>query len=130
MDLGTRERQRGVILLVGIGLLAAGALALRPEPTPRAPASGTAFAFSNVHVVVPVIRDVSKVNINTANADELTTLPGIGVALAARVIAYRELHGPFARIEDLDAVSGIGPSVIERIRDLTTVGDGPEGERQ
>ncbi len=130
MDPGTRERQRGVVLLVGIGLLAAGALVLRPEPTTRAPASGTAFVFSDVRVIEPVIRDASKVNVNVASADELATLPGIGEALAARIIAYRELHGPFARIEDLDAVTGIGPSVIERIRNLATVGEAPEGPRQ
>lgn len=130
MDPGTRERQRGVVLLVGIGLLAAGALVLRPEPTARAPASGTAFVFSDVRVIAPVIRDASKVNVNVASVDELATLPGIGEALAARIIAYRELHGPFARIEDLDAVTGIGPSVIERIRDLATVGDAPEEPRQ
>ncbi|MBI5877939.1 MAG: helix-hairpin-helix domain-containing protein [Chloroflexi bacterium] len=62
-----------------------------------------------------------KVNINTADAAELDTLPGIGPELAQRIIAYRQAHGPFARIEDLDNVSGIGPSTLERLRDLITV---------
>jgi competence ComEA-like helix-hairpin-helix protein len=130
MDPGARERQRGVVVLVGVGLLAAGALVLRPEPAARAPDSRTSFVFSEVRVIAPTLRDASKVNINAADADSLATLPGIGEALAARIVAYRELHGPFARIEDLDAVAGIGPSVIERIRDLATVGDAPEGPRQ
>ena len=129
MDPGTRQRQRGVILFVGIGLLAAGAFVLRPEPIPRAPVSSTAFVFPDVRAIAPVIRDASKVNVNVAGADELATLPGIGEALAGRIILYREEHGPFVRIEDLDAVSGIGPSIIERIRDLATVGVAPEGLR-
>ncbi len=61
------------------------------------------------------------ININTATQAELETLPGIGPALAARIIAYREANGPFPNIEAIQNVSGIGPSTFEEIRDLITV---------
>jgi competence ComEA-like helix-hairpin-helix protein len=121
--LGCDQRQRGVLLLVGVGLLAAGALVLRPEPPPRTVPPTEPFVLSDVRVIAPILRDASKVNLNVANAEELATLPGVGEVLAARIVAYREQHGPFARIEDLDAVSGIGPSLVGRIRDLATVGE-------
>jgi competence protein ComEA len=62
-----------------------------------------------------------RVNINTATQAELETLPGIGPSLAARIVAYREAHGPFAAPEDITAVSGIGPATFEEIRDLITI---------
>lgn len=56
--------------------------------------------------------------INSATIDELQTLPGIGPALAERIIAYREENGPFADVEALDAVSGIGPALLEGLDGL------------
>lgn len=56
------------------------------------------------------------VNLNAASADELAELPGIGEVLAGRIIAWREKNGPFARIDQVMAVSGIGPATYERIR--------------
>ena len=62
------------------------------------------------------------VNINTADAGTLQQLPGIGPALAARIIAWRELNGYFRTLADLRQVSGIGPSKYEALADLVTVG--------
>ena len=59
----------------------------------------------------------AKVNINTAGAEELRTLDGIGETLAERIIAYREEHGPFAAAEDITNVSGIGEGTLEKLRD-------------
>ena len=59
----------------------------------------------------------SKVNINTANLDELDSLPGIGPALAQRIIDYREQNGNFQSIEDLQNVKGIGDSKFSDIKD-------------
>lgn len=61
------------------------------------------------------------VNINTADAAALTTLPGIGESKAAAIIAYRQENGAFASIEDLRNVSGIGDSTYERLSPLITV---------
>jgi competence protein ComEA len=55
------------------------------------------------------------INVNTATAEELTALPGIGQVTAEAIIAYREENGPFASLQDLDEVSGIGPSTLENI---------------
>lgn len=57
------------------------------------------------------------VNINTATAEELTALNGIGEATAAKIVADREANGPFAALEDLKRVSGIGDKKFEALRD-------------
>ncbi|OGO46110.1 MAG: hypothetical protein A2Z30_04930 [Chloroflexi bacterium RBG_16_64_43] len=62
-----------------------------------------------------------RVNLNSAGLAELDSLPGIGPTLAQRIIDERQRHGPFARVEDLLRVSGIGPALLEKIRDLVTV---------
>lgn len=61
------------------------------------------------------------VNINTAGAALLCTLPGIGEAKAADIIAYREVHGGFASCEDIMKVPGIKTNTYEKIRDKITV---------
>ncbi len=61
------------------------------------------------------------VNLNTATVEELTTLPGIGPALAQRIVAYREEAGGFASIEEVTQVSGIGDATLAKIRDSITV---------
>jgi competence protein ComEA len=58
------------------------------------------------------------VNINTADQAALESLPGIGPALAQRIIDYREANGPFASIEDIQNVSGVGPATFEGFQDL------------
>ena len=63
------------------------------------------------------------ININTADTALLDTLPGIGPSKAQAIISYRDEHGPFAKIEDIQNVSGIGPSTYSDIKSLITVGD-------
>lgn len=61
------------------------------------------------------------VNINTADAAGLETLPGIGPALAERIVSWRNENGPFPSVDALTNVSGIGPATLARLRDLVTV---------
>ena len=62
------------------------------------------------------------ININTATAAELETLPRIGPTTAQRILDYREANGPFATIEDIQDVTGIGPATFEGLKDMITVG--------
>lgn len=62
-----------------------------------------------------------KVNINTADEKELDKLPGIGPALAGRIIEYRTANGPFKDITDLKKVSGIGDNKFEKLKDRITL---------
>lgn len=61
------------------------------------------------------------ININTATAQELTALPGIGPARAEAIVAHREQHGAYRRIEDLERIRGIGPRTIDNLRPLVVV---------
>ena len=61
------------------------------------------------------------VNINKAGLDELDSLPGIGPAIAQRIIDYRKEHGPFRNKSEINDVKGIGDKLYERIEDLITV---------
>ncbi|NLT72675.1 MAG: ComEA family DNA-binding protein [Chloroflexi bacterium] len=60
-------------------------------------------------------------NINSAGAAELATLPGIGPVLAERIVAYRSENGPFRAVDDIIDVSGIGNAIYADIRELITV---------
>ena len=81
----------------------------QPQPARTLTASGS------------VQKGSTPVNINTATAEELQTLPRIGPAMAQRIIAWREAHGGFRSVDELDAVPGIGPSMLENLRPLVTV---------
>ncbi len=61
------------------------------------------------------------VNVNTASESELETLSGVGPVTAAAIIQYRTEHGPFASVDDLMDVSGIGPATLEELRPQVTV---------
>jgi len=58
------------------------------------------------------------ISINSASAGELEDLPGVGPVIAARIVAYREAHGPFASIDALGEVSGVGDSILGSILDI------------
>ena len=65
--------------------------------------------------------DPPKININTASADELVLLKGVGPKKAARIIEFREANGPFKHPEDFLEVPGIGPKTFEANKDRITV---------
>ena len=61
------------------------------------------------------------IDLNEATAEQLQQLPGIGPALAQRIVDFRQQHGPFQRVEDLLKVRGIGEKSFEKLRRLVTV---------
>lgn len=63
------------------------------------------------------------ININTATAEELQQLPGIGPVLAQAIVDYREEHGPFGSVDELLQISGIGQTKLDNIQNNITVGE-------
>ena len=65
--------------------------------------------------------DAQPININTASAEELTQLKGVGANYAAKIIEFREKNGPFKKPEDLTLVPRIGQRTFEKNKDLILV---------
>ena len=82
-------------------------------PKAGGPAASGAAAPSGGPALGPV-------RLNTATAEQLDALPGIGPVTAQQILQYREQNGPFRSVDDLDAVPGIGPARLEQLRELVT----------
>ena len=96
------------------------------DPAERAGASdgqmnGSAGTGQNTGMTAQVQQD-NRININTADEAQLTTLTGIGATRAQAIIAYREENGPFAAIEDIMNVQGIKEGTFAKIKDEIVVG--------
>ena len=113
-----------LLILTAAALLLSALLALRPEPalevTPayRAAPAPAQTAGEDDSLWLDMGRSI---DINHATAKELEALPGIGDTLARRIVAYRSLHGPFQRIEELMLVEGVHESTLEEILAVATV---------
>lgn len=68
-----------------------------------------------------IVPDLTPLNLNTAGAEELAELPGIGEELARRIVEYREENGPFEQLEDIMRVSGIGEGKFANLEGWITV---------
>jgi competence ComEA-like helix-hairpin-helix protein len=92
-------------------------------PGGQSAAAGTPLASPGLRESPPSQRGPAgpALNVNRATAVELEALPGIGPALARRIVADRESQGPFATVAALDRVSGIGPALLARLEGLITV---------
>lgn len=73
-----------------------------------------------------ILSDPEKININTATAEELLELPGIGPAYAERIIEWREENGTFTSLEQLLEIKGIGEKRLENLRPYIKLGDDEE----
>ncbi len=85
------------------------------------------YAFPENTFTAPIAastqqQELGEYDINTATPEQLQNLPNIGPVLAQRIIDYRNEHGPFASIEDICKVSGIGQKRFENLKDYITVG--------
>jgi len=103
------DGQRVVIPLVG-----------QVPPVEVGPSNGAAAGSSSSGGDQP--SPIAPVDLNTATAEQLDTLPGVGPATAAAIIAHRGESGPFASVDELLDVRGIGEARLESLRDLVTVG--------
>lgn len=105
-----RERLGPFGGLVGLDRVVGVGPALLRAVQPFAVFSGTPTA------VAPELASTGMVDVNRAAVDELQRLPGIGPTRAAKLVAYREVHGPFATLESMTAVPGIGSVTVARLR--------------
>lgn len=114
----TRSIACSVLLAVAVLLLILTAMSgCRPEKV-------TSFAAAGRKAdVQPIRAPVGEINVNNADLETLTKLPGIGEKLAQAIIDEREANGPFYYPEDLTAVSGIGDKKLEAIRELIGLAD-------
>lgn len=112
------ERAGGALPKADLGLLnlaaplVDGTQILVPKAGPAGP-GGSA--------TVPGGATTGLINVNSASATELEALSGIGEVLAATIVEYRTENGPFASVDDLLDVSGIGPATLDEIRDEIAV---------
>lgn len=113
-------RERVVLAVVGcIALVAVGVLAWQQRRAPllieRTPAPSQAAVWD------AALASARQVDVNTADVAELERLPGVGPALARRIVAYRAAHGPFRSLEGLSGVAGIGSKTIKALADYVVV---------
>ena len=71
---------------------------------------------------VDIMDDTRKMDLNALGLEQLMELPGIGQTLAQRILDYKEENGPFASVDELLNVKGIGESRLEQLREYLTVG--------
>lgn len=75
-----------------------------------------------IALLLLIVGAFAAVDVNSADATSLETLPGIGPGKASAIVAYRSRHGPFTSLSDLDNVEGIGPSTLVNLKDLVSFG--------
>ncbi len=85
------------------------------------PDNGSPIAIPAAPTKAIVTAD-TRIDINTADAATLESLPGIGPVLAVRIVEYRTQNGPFERIEELAGVNGVSSKMVDSLRELITVG--------
>lgn len=121
-------KKGGTILLLSLTVAFAGFLlgmlvgrnVAKDPPTIQFP-SEPVSTLSQVEVLQGTVSVNNKININTASAAILDTLPGIGPVLAQRIVNYRQANGPFKEASDLSKVEGIGTEKLLAVLDLITV---------
>jgi competence protein ComEA len=119
-------------LAVIVSGLALSALAHLPRARVPAPAFAAqahvhARAAAKSDAALRAMREARPLDVNRAAVGDLELLPGVGPALAQRIVAHRVEHGAFASIDALAQVRGIGPKTLERLRPLVAIGAAPAG---
>ncbi|HXD17273.1 MAG TPA: helix-hairpin-helix domain-containing protein [Vicinamibacterales bacterium] len=86
------------------------------------------IAQTKVPAPKPAATATAPVNLNTATAEQLATIPGVGPKMAERIIDYRQKNGGFKKVEDLMNVSGVGEKSFLKMKPLITVTAGKTGQ--
>ena len=106
-----RRMGEGLLIAAAIAALLVLALGIWMDRRPREQTAPPVHA-----VDAQALWKAERIDINSATAQQLEELPGIGPALAEAIVQYREEHGPFESVEALDDVPGIGPAKLEAAR--------------
>lgn len=125
----TSTRARATVVLIGVVAVVAALLRVDGGGTPPAPCAHPGLGSDGVVGCDGVGVDVGdrvwlfggRLDLNTASARSLSRIKGIGDGTARAIVQHREQHGPFQRVDDLDAVAGIGPKTLERLRAVVEV---------
>jgi competence ComEA-like helix-hairpin-helix protein len=121
------DDKRAAFLLAGLALAGAGVRFVLSPSSHRAPgdvhlvadstpASALRATARRAAALARPLLPGERVDVDRADVTDLTRLPRVGPALAQRIVAWRERHGPFGGIARLDSVSGIGPALLDAIR--------------
>jgi len=132
----TRDDRRATVILL---VLAAAGLVVRFWQPPGAAPGAVAYRGAGagpprdsaearaVRLARPLAKG-ERIDLDRASAEELARLPGIGPALATRIVTYREAHGPFGSLEALDRVPGVGPTLLAVLRPHAAFSGRPGGQ--
>ena len=110
------KREQWALLFLGGALLVGSGLALLDA---RHPDALHGFAVVPAALEAPPVASLpaaGPLDLNRATAGELEALPAIGPAMARRILEYRDSNGPFAKVEDLVRVAGIGPGTLKKLQ--------------
>lgn len=122
------DEKRAALLLAGLALAGAGVRFVLSPSSSRAP--GDVRLVTRDSTPASALRATARraaslsrplmpgehIDVDRADVTELTRLPRVGPALAQRIVAWRERHGPIGSVARLDSVSGIGPALLDAIR--------------
>lgn len=116
----------GLTFVIGVGVEVPRMLFHRPVKFPGLVVENDAAAqalsrMADSIMQVRVAAARAPININTASTLDLEQLDGVGPVLARRIVDFREQHGPFSSVDQLDSVSGIGPKRLAAIRERCVV---------
>jgi comEA protein len=121
----TPQETKALIFLVAALLVGSGITLYKKTHTQFAselvPLGREAVVSPNDMKQSSLVPDAKLLNINSATAEELQLLPGLGPNLSRRVVEYREVHGGYSKIEDIMQVNGIGPKTFQRIKEYISV---------
>lgn len=125
------DDKRAALLLAGLALTGAGVrFILSPSPSSppgdvqlESPAPARGGLRETARRAASLARPLApgeRIDLDRADVTEITRLPRVGPALAQRIVAWRDTHGPFGTLERLDSVPGIGPKLLDAIRPYVT----------